>query len=111
MSFLKDDILSIFFSNILILSFFYILDVNLNTDKFLLYLIIFLLSILSVTKLYINHIYNSLIKKNIIQKNIMLVGKYHEIQKVLKENFHKINIFQRFRFVRYYWFYLGHLFS
>jgi len=94
MSFLKDDILSIFFSNILILSFFYILDVNLNTDKFLLYLIIFLLSILSVTKLYINHIYNSLIKKNIIQKNIMLVGKYHEIQKVLKENFHKINIFK-----------------
>ena len=94
MSFLKDDILSIFFSNILILTFFYILDVNLNTDKFLLYLIIFLLSILSVTKLYINHIYNSLIKKNIIQKNIMLVGKYHEIQKVLKEDFHKINIFK-----------------
>ena len=94
MSFLKDDILSIFFSNILILTFFYILDVNLNTDKFLLYLIMFLLSILSVIKLYINHIYNSLIKKNIIQKNIMLVGKYHEIQKVLKEDFHKINIFK-----------------
>jgi len=35
-----------------------------------------------------------LIEKNIIQKNIMVVGTYHEIKKILHENFHKINIFK-----------------
>jgi len=93
-SFLKKDILSFIFSNILIFSFFFIFNVDLNFNKNLLYLIVFLLSILSITKIYFNHIYNSLIEKNIIQKNIMLVGTYHEIKKILNENFHKINIFK-----------------
>ena len=93
-SFLKKDILSFIFSNILIFSFFFIFNVDLNFNKNLLYLIVFLLSILSITKIYFNHIYNSLIEKNIIQKNIMLVGTYHEIKKTLDENFHKINIFK-----------------
>ena len=93
-SFLKKDILSFIFSNILIFSFFFIFNVDLNFNKNLLYLIVFLLSILSITKIYFNHIYNSLIEKNIIQKNIMLVGTYHEIKKILHENFHKINIFK-----------------
>jgi putative colanic acid biosysnthesis UDP-glucose lipid carrier transferase len=93
-SFLKKDILSFIFSNILIFSFFFIFNVDLDFNKNLLYLIVFLLSILSITKIYFNHIYNSLIEKNIIQKNIMLVGTYHEIKKILDENFHKINIFK-----------------
>ena len=93
-SFLKKDTLSFIFSNILIFSFFFIFNVDLNFNKNLLYLIVFLLSILSITKIYFNHIYNSLIEKNIIQKNIMLVGTYHEIKKILHENFHKINIFK-----------------
>jgi len=93
-SFLKKDTLSFIFSNILIFSFFFIFNVDLNFNKNLLYLIIFLLSILSITKIYFNHIYNSLIEKNIIQKNIMVVGTYHEIKKILHENFHKINIFK-----------------
>ena len=93
-SFLKKDILSFIFSNILIFSFFFIFNVDLNFNKNLLYLIVFLLSILSITKIYFNYIYNSLIEKNIIQKNIMLVGRYEEIKKILNENFHKINIFK-----------------
>ena len=93
-SFLKKDILSFIFSNILIFSFFFIFNVDLNFNKNLLYLIIFLLSILTINKIYFNYIYNSLIEKNIIQKNIMLVGTYHEIKKILYENFHKINIFK-----------------
>ena len=93
-SFLKKDILSFIFSNILIFSFFYIFNADLNFNKNLLYLIVFLLIILLITKIYFNYIYNYLIEKNIIQKNIMLVGQYEEIKKVLNENFHKINIFK-----------------
>ncbi len=93
-SFLKKDILSFIFSNILIFSFFYIFNADLNFNKSLLYLIVFLLIILLITKIYFNYIYNSLIEKNIIQKNIMLVGRHEEIKKVLNENFHKINIFK-----------------
>jgi exopolysaccharide biosynthesis polyprenyl glycosylphosphotransferase len=93
-SFLKKDILSFIFSNFLILSFFFIFNVNLNIDKNFLFLIFLLLCILSITKLFFNYIYNSLIEKNIIQKNIMLVGKYEEIKKILSENFNKINVFK-----------------
>ena len=93
-SFLKKDILSFIFSNILIFSFFFIFNVDLNFNKNLLYLIVFLLCILSINKIYFNYIYDSLIEKNIIQKNIMLVGRYKEIKKILNENFHKINIFK-----------------
>lgn len=93
-SFLKKDILCFILSNILILSFFFIFKVSLTINENFLYLTIFLLSILSITKLYFNYIYNSLIEKNIIQKNIMLVGRYKEIKKILNENFHKINIFK-----------------
>ena len=93
-SFLKKDTLSFIFSNILIFSFFYIFNADLNFNKNLLYLIVFLLIILLITKIYFNYIYNYLIEKNIIQKNIMLVGQYEEIKKVLNENFHKINIFK-----------------
>jgi exopolysaccharide biosynthesis polyprenyl glycosylphosphotransferase len=93
-SFLKKDILSFIFSNILIFSFFFIFNVDLNFNKNLLYLIIFLSTILLINKIYFNYIYNSLIEKNIIQKNIMLVGRYKEIKKILNENFHKINIFK-----------------
>ena len=93
-SFLKKDILGFIFSNILIFSFFFIFNVDLNFNKSLLYLIVFLLCILSINKIYFNYIYDSLIEKNIIQKNIMLVGRYKEIKKILNENFHKINIFK-----------------
>lgn len=93
-SFLKKDILCFILSNILILSFFFIFKVSLTINENFFYLTIFLLSILSITKLYFNYIYNYLIEKNIIQKNIMLVGRYKEIKKILNENFHKINIFK-----------------
>ena len=93
-SFLKRDVLSFIFSNILILSFFFIFETNLNIDKNFLYLIIILLIILLILKLYFNYLYNSLINKNIIQKNIMLIGTYKEIKKILNEAFHKINVFK-----------------
>ena len=53
-SFLKKNNLNFIFSNILIFSFFYIFNVDLNFKKNLLYLIVFLLIILLITKIYFN---------------------------------------------------------
>ena len=58
------------------------------------YLVLFQIFVLSLLKFYFNFLHNSLIEKNIIQKNIMIVGKYEEIQKLLKEKFDKIFVFK-----------------
>ncbi|MDB2710196.1 exopolysaccharide biosynthesis polyprenyl glycosylphosphotransferase, partial [Candidatus Pelagibacter bacterium] len=60
----------------------------------LLYLIVYLVTVLGILKLYFNNLYENLINKNIIQKNIMLVGTYTEIQKILREKFEKIYVFK-----------------
>ena len=61
-----------------------------------LYLVIFQIITLSTLKLNFNFLHNLLIEKNIIQKNIMIVGKYEEIRKLLKEKFDKIFVFKCF---------------
>ena len=94
LSFLKEDVLSLVFSNTLIFTLYFIFQINFNIDRNFLYLFIILLGLLIILKLYFNFVYENLIKKNIIQRNIMLVGKYEEIKKILAENFDKINVFK-----------------
>jgi exopolysaccharide biosynthesis polyprenyl glycosylphosphotransferase len=93
-SFLRDDVTIFILSNIISFLFFFIFNINFEIDLLTLYLIVYLLTILTLLKLYFNNLYQNLINKNIIQKNIMLVGSYNEIQKILKEKFDKIFVFK-----------------
>jgi exopolysaccharide biosynthesis polyprenyl glycosylphosphotransferase len=93
-SFLKDDVVCFILANIFTFSIFFVFEVNFKIDLHTIYLIVYLLTILGISKLYFNNLYQNLINKNIIQKNIMLVGKYDEIQKILKEKFEKIYVFK-----------------
>jgi putative colanic acid biosynthesis UDP-glucose lipid carrier transferase len=93
-SFLKDDIVILVSSNIIFFLFFFIFKTNFELNSLLLYLIVYLVTILGILKLYFNYLYENLINKNIIQKNIMLVGTYNEIQKILREKFEKIYVFK-----------------
>ena len=93
-SFLKDDVVCFILANIFTFSIFFVFEINFKIDLHTLYLNVYLLTVLGILKLYFNNLYQNLINKNIIQKNIMLVGKYDEIQKILKEKFEKIYVFK-----------------
>ena len=93
-SFLKDDVVGFVLANIFTFFIFFIFEINFKIDLQTLYLNVYLLTVLGISKLYFNNLYQNLINKNIIQKNIMLVGKYDEIQKILKEKFEKIYVFK-----------------
>ena len=93
-SFLKDDVVGFVLANIFTFFIFFVFEINFKIDLQTLYLNVYLLTVLGISKLYFNNLYQNLINKNIIQKNIMLVGKYDEIQKILKEKFEKIYVFK-----------------
>ena len=93
-SFLKEDILNITISHVILFFLFFILNINFEININILYLCVYLTSIFIILKLYFNNLYNRLIEKNIIQKNIMLVGTYSEIKKILNEKFDKIIVFK-----------------
>ncbi len=93
-SFLKQDVLTFVLVNTIIFSFFFIFKINFKINLHTFYLFIYLIIILAILKIYFNNLYQNLINKNIIQKNIMLVGKYDEIQKILREKFDKIFVFK-----------------
>jgi len=93
-SFLKDDVVGFVLANIFTFFIFFVFEINFKIDLQTLYLNVYLLTVLGISKLYFNYLYQNLINKNIIQKNIMLVGKYDEIQKILKEKFEKIYVFK-----------------
>ena len=93
-SFLKEDILNIFFSVTFSFAIIFIFHVDFKLDIEFIYLIIVHISALFLTKLYFNNLYKKLIDKNIIQKNIMIVGSYEDIKKLLSEKFEKILIFK-----------------
>ena len=73
-SFMKEDLIIIFFSQILIFSVYFLLNKIFIIDLGYLYLLIFLLINLFITKKLFNFIYNYMINNDIIHKNIMLVG-------------------------------------
>ena len=93
-SFLREDLLNIIISIVIIFSFYFILDFNLLIGINFLILLCFIIINLFLFKIYFNYLYNSLIRNNIIQKNIMLVGKYEDIKKILKDKFNDIFIFK-----------------
>ena len=93
-SFLKDDVVCFILANIFTFSIFFVFVVNFKIDLHTIYLIVYLLTILGISKLYFNNLYQNLINKNIIQKNIMLVGTYDELKIILKEKFEKIFVFK-----------------
>ena len=93
-SFLKDDVVGFLLANIFTFFIFFVFEINFEIDLLILYLNVYLLTVLGILKLYFNNLYQNLINKNIIQKNIMLVGKYDEIKKILKEKFEKIYVFK-----------------
>jgi exopolysaccharide biosynthesis polyprenyl glycosylphosphotransferase len=93
-SFLNEDIANFILANIVLFFIFFIFEINFEIDLRILYLNVYLLTILGILKLYFNNLYQNLINKNIIQKNVMLVGTYNEVQKLLREKFDKIFIFK-----------------
>ena len=93
-SFFKDDIVILVLSNLIFFFIFFVFETNFEFNSILLYLNVYLVIILGISKLYFNYLYQNLINKNVIQKNIMLVGTYNEIQKILKEKFDKIYVFK-----------------
>ena len=94
LSFLKEDILNLFISNIITFSLFFILKIDFRFTENFIYLTVILLICFSILKIYFNYLYQSLINNNVIQKNVMVVGSYDEIKKILKENFNKIFVFK-----------------
>ena len=93
-SFLKEDVLSLIISNLIVFSYFFIFQKKfiINLEYFYLNLTV-LLGMLAI-HIYFNFLYQDLINKNIIQKNVMLVGKYSEIKQVLNDQFNKIFVFK-----------------
>ena len=93
-SFLREDVLNIFFSIIFTFAIIFVFGVNFKLEAKIFHLLIIQIIILFSLKLYFNNVYQKLIDKNIIQKNIMLVGTYKEIKKLLSQKFEKIIIFK-----------------
>ena len=93
-SFMKEYLIIIFFSQILIFSVYFLLNKIFIIDLGYLYLLIFLLINLFITKKLFNFIYNYMINNDIIHKNIMLVGNYKDIIFFIKNKKEKINIFK-----------------
>ena len=93
-SFLKDDVLNIIISQVIIILVFYTFNIYHEKNMINFYIGIYLFIILVFLKLYFNNLYEQLINKNIIQKNVMLVGTYNEIKKILNEKFEKIFVFK-----------------
>ena len=94
LSFLQQDLVPILPAVLLTFSTFFYLKTNFNIDFFFIYLFFFIIFNLFLLKKIMNFLYFSLIENNMIQRNIMLVGDPNDIKLVIKENFHKINVYK-----------------
>ena len=93
-SFLFQDVLNILISNLISFALFFIFKQEFILNINFIYFLLLIVFNLGLSKLFFNNLYEYLIEKNIIQKNIMLVGKYNDIKKLLKEKFDKIFVFK-----------------
>jgi len=93
-SFIKEDLVPIFISQILIFSIYFLLNKIFIINLEYLYLLIFLTINLFFTKKMFNYIYDYMINNDIIHKNIMLVGSYNDLVFFLKNKKEKINVFK-----------------
>ena len=93
-SFIKEDLLIILISKIIIFNLFFLLDKPFEIDKEYFYSFIFLVLNLSLSKKIFNSIYHYMVNNNIIHKNIMLVGNYKDLVFFFKYKKEKINVFK-----------------
>ena len=93
-SFIKEDLVPIFISQILIFFIYFLLNKFFIINLEYLYLLIFLTINLFFTKKMFNYIYDYMINNDIIHKNIMLVGNYNDLFFFLKNKKEKINVFK-----------------
>ena len=64
LSFIKEDIINIIISHVILFFLFFILNINFEININTLYLFICLISMFIILKLYFNNLYNRLIEKN-----------------------------------------------
>ena len=92
--FLTNDIVPLVVSLPFTLYLFFILKLDFNIDINILYLFILIICNIFIFRKISDFFYNYLVDNNTIQRNIMLVGTVENIEKILKEEKDKINIYK-----------------
>ena len=92
--FLINDIIPLVISIPFTLYIFFILKVDFNLDINISYLFILIIFNIFIFRKISDFVYNLLVNNNTIQRNIMLVGTVESIEKILKEEKDKINIYK-----------------
>ena len=92
--FLTNDIVPLIVSLPFTLYLFFILKLDFNIDINILYLFILIICNIFIFRKISDFFYNYLVDNNTIQRNIMLVGTVENIEKILKEEKDKINIYK-----------------
>ena len=92
--FLTNDIVPLVVSLPFTLYLFFILKLDFNVDINILYLFILIICNIFIFRKISDFFYNYLVDNNTIQRNIMLVGTVENIEKILKEEKDKINIYK-----------------
>tara|TARA_S200000501_G_scaffold363851_1_gene395266 strand:- start:736 stop:2169 length:1434 start_codon:yes stop_codon:yes gene_type:complete len=93
-SFLLNDVVPFVAAIPITLYLFFVLKINFKFDEFNFYLLILIFLNLFLIRKVFDFYYNNLMNNNLIQRNIMLVGSIESIQKILKEEKDKINIYK-----------------
>ena len=92
--FLTNDIAPLVVSLPFTLYLFFILKLDFSIDINILYLFILIICNIFIFRKISDFFYNYLVDNNTIQRNIMLVGTVENIEKILKEEKDKINIYK-----------------
>jgi len=92
--FLTNDIVPLVVSLPFTLYLFFILKLDFSIDINILYLFILIICNIFIFRKISDFFYNYLVDNNTIQRNIMLVGTVENIEKILKEEKDKINIYK-----------------
>ncbi len=93
-SFIKEDLIIIFFLQILIFCIYFLINMTFKINLEYLYFLIFLIVNLFLSKKMFNQIYSYMINNDIIHKNIMLVGNYDDLVFFLRNKKEKVNVFK-----------------
>ena len=94
LSFLLNDFIPLLIVILFTLYVFFLLKINFKIDINSSYLLILIICTLYIFRKILDYLYNNLMNNNVIQRNIMLVGTVESIEKILKENKDKINIYK-----------------
>ena len=94
LSFLLNDLVTLLIVIPFTLYVFFLLKINFKIDINSSYLLILIICTLYIFRKILDFLYDNLMNNNTIQRNIMLVGTVESIEKILKENKDKINIYK-----------------